>query len=41
MPDYEDKKAFILISRVAFADGKITDFSRENVALPLTVRGNC
>jgi hypothetical protein len=41
MPYYEDKKAFIPISRVTFADGKITDFSRENVALPLTVRGNC
>lgn len=41
MPDYEDKKAFILISRLTFADGKITAFNRENVALPLTVRGAC
>ena len=41
MPAYEDKKAFILISRVTFADNKITDFTRENVAFPLTVRGAC
>ena len=41
MPAYEDKKAFILISRVTFADSKITNFNRENVALPLTVRGDC
>jgi hypothetical protein len=41
MPAPEDGKTFTLISRVTFADGKITDFSRENVPLNIYIIGNC
>jgi hypothetical protein len=41
MPDPEAGKAFSLISRVTFANSKITDFSRENVPLNIYIIGGC
>jgi hypothetical protein len=40
-PTYEEGKEKTLISRVTFADDKITGFSRENVPLHILVIGGC